>query len=206
MTGCALCRRRANAVARLMRTLLPNLGGLFLLFCVLLASKALEGQSEWKRITPVARGYQMPIAQETGPSTPGHATRLIFEYDGDQVRLVQQMPIEVASSTLQTASGGELGVFVDVRDAANRTLSRVPAPHAFSTSLEVFPEHHDQPIIRTDAPQAKGAFTVVVPTPVESTHTTLVKVGPARTAIAPDARAAVPEVVDLVSFPLTPNR
>lgn len=149
----------------------------------------------------------MPISQETEPSTPVHAARLIFEYDGDQVRLVQQMPVEIASATLHLASGEELGIFVDVRDATNRTLARVPARDAFSTSLEVFPERHDQPITRTDVPRAKGAFTVVVPTPKETTHATLVNVAaPGAQATVAGAPAAAPDVVDLVSFPLRANQ
>jgi hypothetical protein len=144
----------------------------------------------------------MPISHEPGASTPVRAARLIFEYDGDQVRLVQQMPVEIAAANLQTAGGEEVGVFVDVRDASNRTLARVPARHALSTSMEVFPERHDQPITRTDVPQKKGAFTVVVPTPDETTHATLVTVAAPKTTALAGVRAAAPDVVDLVSFPL----
>ena len=148
----------------------------------------------------------MPISNETGPSTPVRAARLILEYDGELVRLVQQMPVEVASANLHTAGGEEVGVFVDVRDATNRTLARVPAQHAFTTSMEVFPEKHDEKITRTDVPRGKGAFTVIVPTPEETTHATLVNVAPPRAGAAAGARAAAPDVVDLVSFPLKATR
>ena len=148
----------------------------------------------------------MPMRNEAGPSTPVRAARLIFEYDGDRVRLVQQMPVEIAAANLQTAGGEELGVFVDVRDATNRTLARVPAPHAFSTSLEVFPERHDEPITRTDVARAKGAFTVIVPTPDQTDHATIVNVAMPGTVADAGARPAAPEVVDLVSFPLRATR
>lgn len=148
----------------------------------------------------------MPITNEPGPSTPVRAARLIFEYEGDQVRLVHQMPIEVAAAHLDTAGGEEAGVFVDVRDATNRTLARVPTLHAFSTSLEVFPERHDEPITRTDVARAKGAFTVIVPTPDETDHATLVNVAAPRANGLAGARAAAPEVVELVSFPLKAAR
>jgi hypothetical protein len=134
------------------------------------------------------------------------AARLIFEYDGDLVRLVQQMPVEVASANLHTAGAEEVGTFVDVRDSTNRTLARVPARHALSTSMEVFPERHDEPITRTDVPQKKGAFTVIGPTPDETTHATLVTVAAPKTTALAGARAAAPDVVDLVSFPLTATR
>jgi hypothetical protein len=134
------------------------------------------------------------------------AARLIFEYDGDRVRLVQQMPVEVAAANLHTAGAEEVGFFVDVRDATNRTLARVPAQHAFSTSLEVFPERHDEPITRTDVARAKGAFTVVVPTPDETDHATIVNVAVPKAATIAGARAPAPEVVDLASFPLKATR
>lgn len=194
-----------KAANRLWLRTIKNL--LLALCCVLLASARPVRQTEWKRITPVARGHQMPINKETGHSTPVHATRLIFEYDGDRVRLLEQMPVEVAGANLPMASEGELGTFVDVRDATNRTLARVPAGNALSTSLEVFPERHGQPITRTEVPRSKGAFTVVVPTPKETTHATLVNVA-ASNALAgvAGAPAAAPEVVDLVSFPLRASR
>jgi hypothetical protein len=180
---------------------------LLVLCSVLLAFVGLEeSQSEWKRITRVARGQQMPMSNKAGPSTPVRAARLIFEYDGDRVRLVKQMPVEIAAANLQTAGGEEVGVFVDIRDATNRTLARVPAPHAFSISLEVFPERHDEPITRTDVTRAKGAFTVVVPTPDQTDHATIVTVAMAGTVAVAGARPAAPEVVDLVSFPLRATR
>ena len=148
----------------------------------------------------------MPPADSTGPSRPVRASRLIFEYDGDQVRLVQQMPVEVAAATLHMATGEQGGTFVDVRDATNRTLARVPAQHAFSTSLEVFPERHDEPITRTDVARTKGAFTVLVPTPDETDHATIVNVAAPGPPAAAGARAAAPDVVDLVSFPLRASR
>jgi len=149
----------------------------------------------------------MLISQEMGPSTSVQATRLIFEFDGDQVRLVQQMAVDVASANLEMARQGDLGTFVDVRDATNRTMARVPAPNTLSTSLEVFPERHDQPITRTEVPRAKGAFTVVVPTPKGTTHVTLVTVeAPRALAGVAGASPAAPEVVDLVSFPLRAKR
>ena len=144
----------------------------------------------------------MPTSNDAGTSTPVRASRLIFEYDGDRVRLVSEHPVEVASANLQMAGGEDAGTFVDVRDAANRTLARVPAQHAFSTSLEVFPERHDEPITRTDVAQAKGAFTVLVPTPDETDHATIVRVA----ALPAGARGAGPETTDLVSFPLRRNR
>jgi hypothetical protein len=174
--------------------------------CVFLGCAALEGQSEWRRITPVAGGHQMPQSNDLDPSAQVSATRLIFEYDGDNVRLVTQQPVEVAAATLNLTSTEEPGYFVDVRDAANRTLARVAARHAFSTSVEVFPERHDEPITRTDVPQPKGAFTVLVPTPDGTDHATIVNVAQPRGDVARPAAAAAPQTFDLVSFPINRAR
>jgi len=176
----------------------PTLLGLALLTA---SSLAFAIQTDWKRITPVARGDHMQTPSSSDAAAPVRAVRLIFEYEGDRVRLLQEQPVEVAAGNLQTAAPDEAGVFVDVRDASNKTLARVHARGALVGSVEVFPERHDQPIVRADVPQPKGAFTVVVPAPAETDHATLVRVPPAD----PSARGAR-EVVDLVSFPIKPNR
>ena len=150
-------------------------------------------QSDWKRITPVERERVMTV--DSPP--PSGALRLIFEYDADRVRLVQQMPVDVDLSALPLTTAGDGDVFVEVRDAGGRTLARVPAPNAMSSSLETFPERHDQPITRSDAPRATGAFTVVVPMSAAADHVTLVRVG-----ASPDALSGQLRVTDLVSFSL----
>jgi hypothetical protein len=180
-------------------------GALGLVACCLLLGCTVSSQSEWKRITPVERGHNMPQPNQRDAATPVQATRLIFEYDGDNVRLVMQQSVEVAAATLREATGEEAGIFVDARDRAERTLARVAAPDAFNTSVEVFPEQHDQPITRTEVPRSTGAFTVVVPTPEETDHATVVRI--ARTlGGSREAAASAPSVSDLVSFPLHRNR
>ena len=178
---------------------------LALVGCCLLLGCPVSSQSDWKRITPVERGHHMPQPNQRDASTPVQATRLIFEYDGDNVRLVMQQPVEVAATTLREATGEEAGVFVDARDRAERTLARVAAPDAFNTSVEVFPEQHDQPITRTDVPRSTGAFTVVIPTPDDTDHATVVRVARTRGG-SREAAASPPIVSDLVSFPLHRNR
>ena len=153
-------------------------------------------QSDWKRITPVERGRQA-MTMDSAPA-PSGAIRLIFEFDADRVRVVQQMPVDIAPSALPVAERAGVGVFVEVRDVGNRTLARVPAPQALSSSLETFPERHDQPITRTDALRATGAFTVVVPTTATADHVTIVRVA----ASTNEARSAELLATDLVSFSL----
>ena len=140
---------------------------------------------------------------------PTNAVRLIFEYEGDQVRLVSQHPVNIAISGFDIAQEDQPGHFVDARDAAGRTLARVPIREAFATSVEVFPENHAEPITRVDVAHPRGAFTVVVPASKEADHVSVVRVAPGK----PEARmpgspvtSAVEgkaEVTELGSFSLT---
>lgn len=152
-------------------------------------------QSDWKRITPVEREGVMTVDSLPPPSG---AMRLIFEYDADRVRLVQRTPVDLDLSALPATTVADAGVFIEVRDAGGRTIARVPAPYAMTSSLETFPERHDQPITRTDDPRATGAFTVVVPMTATADHVTLVRVGDGG-----DARSGKPRATDLVTFSLS---
>jgi hypothetical protein len=144
----------------------------------------------------------------TKPPIPTHAMRLIFEYEGDQASLVSQHPVEMVITDLISTQNLQPGYYVDTRDATNQTLARIPAPNAFETTLEVFPEQHNEPITRMEMATPRGAFTVVVPVPDTSNHVTLTRVtlgrpdvslpGGFATSLAP----ASPEISDLASFPL----
>jgi hypothetical protein len=143
--------------------------------------------------------------------TPARAVRLIFEYDGDQVRLISEQPVDMAVTAFDLSTVSAPGYYVDSRDAEDRTLARVRARGAFDASMEVFPENPEEPITRIDVPRAQGAFTVVVPAPEQTDHVTILRViGAERESDAPGARGAMPaagtpEQVDLVSFPLKPR-
>src|SRR4051812_46235570 len=52
---------------------------------------------------------------------PTKAVRLIFEYDGDQVRLVSQQPVDVALTDADIVQPHATGFFVDARDAGGQT-------------------------------------------------------------------------------------
>jgi hypothetical protein len=104
--------------------------------------------------------------------------RLIFEYEGDSVRLVFQQPVDMVISGFDTVAGTGSGNYVvETRDDRGQRLDRVPARGAFLESAEVFPENHTQPIIRVDV-EARGAFTVIVPASAEATQVAVVRVAP----------------------------
>jgi hypothetical protein len=107
---------------------------------------------------------------------PSLSMRLIFEYEGDQVRLVSQSPVDVAITGFDLARTERAGYYVETRDTADQTLARVAARDAFSSSTEVFPEQPGEPISRVDVAQPRGAFSVVVPAPPGADHVSVVRV------------------------------
>jgi hypothetical protein len=145
---------------------------------------------------------------EVMQNQPAKGVRLIFEYEGDAVRLISQQPVEmvIPAADISTVDrSGQLAHFVDLRDSANKTLARVAARNAFASSAEVFPERSGDPITRVDIPVPKGAFTVVVPVTDNADHFTVVKVAPGAEAVAgPEGlRRAQMITTDIASFPLS---
>ena len=144
--------------------------------------------------------------------TPRRAMRLIFEYEGDEVRLVTQQPVEIVVTGFDITQVQRPGYYVDARDADGQTLARVPARSAFATSAEVFPEQPGEPITRVDVPEPRGAFTVVVPVPERADHVAVARVSPGRpeaTRLGTLATSPVPgdpEVTDVATFPLETNQ
>ncbi len=142
------------------------------------------------------------MSNEEARFQPRRATRFIFEYEGEQLRLVTQQTVEMVVAETIPSSGDVPGYYLDARDSGERTLARVAAPGAFSRSTEVFPERHDEPIARIDVQRQRGAFTVTLPALEQADHVTVVRV------VAGAERGAgldrtQPRVVDLASFPLS---
>jgi hypothetical protein len=136
---------------------------------------------------------------------PVKAVRLIFEYEGEAVRLISQQPVEMVVSDTDASVPDHPAHFVDIRDAANKTLARVAARSAFAASAEVFPERPGDPITRVDIPVPKGAFTVVVPVTEDTDHVTVVKAAlGAEAAASPEGRLRAQLITtDIASFPLS---
>lgn len=149
----------------------------------------------------------MPSNASSQP-TPTGAMRLIFEYEGDQVRLVSQQPVDVAVTGFDLARTQQPGYYIDTRAAGGQTLARVPARGAFAGSAEVFPEKPGQPITRVNVAVPRGAFTVVVPVAAGTRDVSVVRVappGPGAAQPAGAATTAVPgaaEVQEIATFPL----
>jgi hypothetical protein len=146
---------------------------------------------------------------DTIQPTPTLAMRLIFEYEGDQVRLVSQMPVDLLITGFDLTRTQRAGFFVDTRDAAGQTLARVPARNVFATSTEVFPEEPGEPISRVEVPTPRGAFTVVVPAPGGADSVSLVRVAPGgadAAARAAGAAGSARATTEIARFPLQISR
>jgi len=133
---------------------------------------------------------------------PTKATRLVFEYDGDNLRLVAQQNVEMVmpAPASRAVVAGAPGYYLDARDARGQTLARVAAQGAFARSTEVFPEDHNEPITRVDLPQRRGAFTVTVPRADEADHVTLVRIATPEPGALVNLQDAL--AVDVATFPL----
>jgi hypothetical protein len=161
-----------------------------ILLAICLMTQAIPSRAatdELKHASDLNAGADAMSDTSQAPQTS--SMRLIFEYDGDDVRLVLQQPLDVPVTGFDMARTQREGFFVDTREASGRTLARVPARGAFHGSVEVFPEKHGDPITRKDVERPKGAFTVIVPVTSDADHVSVVHVTPAQPgATLPGAR------------------
>src|SRR4051794_41827897 len=95
--------------------------------------------------------------EEASELEPRPAVRLIFEYEGDEVRLVSQQPVDMAVPGFDLAQVPRAGHYVEMRTADDEPPSRVPAREAFSTSAEGFPQEPRGAGTRVHGPGAEGA-------------------------------------------------
>jgi len=148
----------------------------------------------------------------------GDAVRLIFTYEQGTVRLVSQHRVDIAVTGFDAAPHERSGDFVEVRDAAGSSLTRVPIHSGLDTSMEVFPEDPRGQIVRVEAPELKRVFTVVVPARDAAESVAVVRIGAvgavdgagavdsatatAAGLVASTGTADIPAVTELASFAL----
>ncbi|MFS0700581.1 hypothetical protein AB6N24_11480 [Cellulomonas sp. 179-A 4D5 NHS] len=143
---------------------------------------------------------------------PGGAVRFIFEYDGDDVRLVSQQRVDVAVTGFDLHQERALppGHYVEVRGADGAPLAAVPVRGELGNSLEVFPEEPGEPITRTEVERPRGAFTVVLPAADRAAQVSVLRVPPAAAGPAEGAEGAAPapslapraRATELATFPV----
>jgi hypothetical protein len=102
--------------------------------------------------------------QEGTPAAP-NAMRLTFAYEGQEVRLVGQQPIEKLVPHTDKLSGyeNEQGFWIEVRSGQGKTLHRRVMQDPLRQDFEVFSPDPEESVIRRPLERSSGSFSVVVP-------------------------------------------
>lgn len=139
------------------------------------------------------------------PASAG-SVRFIFEYEGDQIRLVSQQEINVEPppGSPELAPAEQTGFWLEVRDTGLHVLHRQQMHDPVMTHPEVFSNEPGKTIARSETPRQKGAFTVVVPRFASSDHLAFMRVDAETRAKAAEAVAGGP-VGEIARFPLRPQ-
>ena len=104
------------------------------------------------------------------------AFRLIFESDGDRVRLVRKMRVDMDAPVQPASISREApGVFAELRNAADETIHQVSMTPQIDATREVFSPHAE--IRRVDAAGQKRMAMIVVPETPEAEALVVVRRG-----------------------------
>jgi hypothetical protein len=125
------------------------------------------------------------FVDEPDAQPPPRAIRLVFEYEGDDVRLVSQLRIEKAlPQPDQSADALEFrGTWSEVRDAAGATLDRRVLVDPMPRDAEVFPERLGEEISRQPIERPSGVFTVLVPDVEGADHVAVLSNSPGQLGV-----------------------
>ena len=132
---------------------------------------------------------------------PRRAIRLVFEYEGDQVRLVSRSRIEkVLPQTDQSADALDFrGTWSEVRDAGGALLDRRVLVDPMPRDAEVFPEQLGAEIHREPPERPSGVFTLLVPDVEGADHVAVLSNSPGQVGV----RAADAGPTELVRVDLS---
>ena len=116
-----------------------------------------------KKATPRKAAKKAAAVQPSEVSPK--AVRLTFSYQGDQVKLISQQPVEMTVPPSDPVKGYEQhkGFWAEVKSKQDKTLFRRVLHNPTRNDAEVFSDDPEQSISRAPAPKRKGVFTVVVP-------------------------------------------
>ena len=128
------------------------------------AAKKTTSRKSAKKSAAVRRVAEMP-----------QAMRLTFSYQGDQVKLVSQQPVDMTVPPSDPVKGYEQhkGFWAEVKSDQDKTLFRRVLHNPTRNDAEVFSDDPEQSISREPAPKRKGVFVVVVPHTEKSHEVTL---------------------------------
>ena len=138
------------------------------------------------------------------------AVRLTFTYEGDEVRLVNQRPLEMIAPPGDELSGREQGFWIEVRDDQDETLHRLVMQDPLRRDVEVFSPDPEQSVSQAPVEQAAGSFVVVVPDLAGADHVALMSSGApgaAARGVSPEAASRAPAgpATEFARFSLRPN-
>jgi hypothetical protein len=133
---------------------------------------------------------------------PQQALRLVFEYEGDEVKLVSQQRVAMLVPPGDTRGGEEerAGFRYEVQDREGRALYRRAARNPIRTDMEVFgPEPGSFTHVETAEP--RGVFTLLIPD-LEEAHTLALVAGSAE----PEQAARGPREIARFNLSAEPPR
>jgi hypothetical protein len=102
--------------------------------------------------------------------------RLIFSYDGDEIRLLSSQRVEMAPPPSDPLEGfeGQKGFWLELRDAEGTLLHRQILHDPIRRDAEVFSEDPERSIVRIPVEHPTGAFAVLVPELPGADHIALI--------------------------------
>jgi hypothetical protein len=113
------------------------------------------------------RSAKIPADTKSGKpaAEPPKAVRLTFSYEGDQVKLISQLPVEMKAPPSDPVKGyaRHKGFWAELKNEEDRTLYRQVMHNPTRNDAEVFSDDPEEGISREPAPKRKGVFVVVVP-------------------------------------------
>lgn len=119
---------------------------------------------------------------------PPRAIRLVFEYEGDEVRLVSRTRITKALPETDRSEDATQyqGTWSEVRDAEGTTLDRRVLVDPVPRDAEVFPEQLGDEITREPVERPSGVFTLLVPDLDGADHVAVVSNAPGQLGVRAD--------------------
>ncbi len=122
--------------------------------------------------------------QQPGSGRKIPSVRLIFSYDGDEVRLESRQPVEMLVPPSDPLEGFEnqTGFWTEVRDAQGSVLHRRILHDPVRRDVEVFSPDPERSIARVPIERPHGAFALLVPLVPGADHVVLMGVPTAGTA------------------------
>jgi hypothetical protein len=98
-------------------------------------------------------------------STPPHALRLTFAYDGARIRLAasERIAMIVPAPVTAPPEAGQSGYWFGVLDVAGHLIYHRPLHGPIAVDVEVFSPDGRQSVTRVAHPKREGQFVVLMP-------------------------------------------